>query len=211
MTTKLDVTFGVYSGRFGQLSEYIEAVTPGLILNRRGLPLFVESTIVLIEAWHEDFLASLVAHATCEKEPETRRYLIGQGRREAADCTLESLIAMAVGRIGFKNRGQRMEEIFLELFGFSPWPNDTIRNQIVDLGLLRQIVVHHSSGVLGDDYWNQLTDKTLLGTNQCRDLPTIRRINHEEGLIFIRNVTLALIEQFKYLRSEMSHRPEWQL
>ena len=37
---------------------------PGLVKDRSTVPLFVESMIALIIAWHEDFLSSLVAQAT---------------------------------------------------------------------------------------------------------------------------------------------------
>jgi hypothetical protein len=207
--TIFETTFGIYEARFSRLVDYIAAVMPGLVKDRRTVPVFVESMIVLIIAWHEDFLSSLVAQATRARESAAREYFVRLGRKEASNCALRDLMIMAKSRVDFRERGRRIEVTFIELLGFRPWPGDDVRDKIVDLNLLRQLVVHHTSGTVGDDYWIQFVDKTLLATTQYGDLPAVRRVAHDRVLVFIKEAIVALKGQADHLRAEMLRRPEW--
>jgi hypothetical protein len=207
--TIFETAFSSYDARFSRLTDYIGAVMPGLVKDRRTVPLFVESLIVLIIAWHEDFLSSLVAQATRAREAAARDYFVRLGRKEASNCPLRDLMIMATSRVDFRDRGRRIEATFVELLRFGPWPSDDVRDRIVDLNLLRQLVVHHTSGIVGDDYWIQFADKTLLATTQYGDLPAVRRIAHDRVLVFMKDAIVALKGQADHLRAEMLRRPEW--
>jgi hypothetical protein len=177
------------------------------------MPVFVESAVLLMVAWHEDFLGSLVATATRSKEPEFRAHLAAAGRQDektlATTCDLRTLLSLARRRISFRKRGKSIEAIFSQLLGFPAWPSETVRNRLVDLNLIRQLIVHSGGATVGDEYFNQLTDQSLLTTKQYPGLPAIRRLDHARILSFMLQMAATLKEHVDYLRREMLKRPEW--
>ena len=208
--TKFETAFHLYDSHFGALDDYLGAILPILMGKPQVLPMFVESTVVLIQAWHEDFLKSIVSTAAREKEADTREYFRKHGRKDALSCDLPRLLKMARGRIKFDDRGEAIADIFARLLGFAPWPDEEVRNMFVDFNFLRQFIVHHSDGVLGDDYFLQFTDKTLLSVKQYEGLPAIRRVAHGRVLIFIKEfLDTAVKIQNLHIRTEMLSRPEW--
>jgi hypothetical protein len=124
-------------------------------------------------------------------------------------CDLATLFTLARRQVSFKKRGLRFEQLFTTLYGFSPWPGDTVQNQLVDLNLARQLIVHSAGVCLGDGYWNQFSDKTLLDTTQYGDLPAVRRLAYPQLLLFLRDATHAVVAQSSHIRGELFARPEW--
>jgi hypothetical protein len=200
--------FFVHEERCGRMTHYISAVRSALLENPKAVPLFVESTIVLMVAWQEDFLGSVVGTAAHNKQSELREYLVSRGRPEeqsiVSNCDLATLVSIARRQIQIKKRGQAIESIFQRLFGVSAWRTDDSRARFVDLNLLRQIIVHHGGANLGDAYWDQLTDKTLLDEMRYGDpLPVIRRIRYSQALVFIHTIAVELADQVAHLRARL--------
>lgn len=212
--TICESAFSVYLEKFPRMTDYTAAVTPHLSDAPAGIPLFIDSTVVLMMAWHEEFLKSIVANGILRKQNEARAYFAANGdpdeRGRASGCSLAELLQMGRRRVTFKKRGAAAERVFFYLFGFSLWPSDQVRDQIVDLNVLRQLVVHHGGTVLGDSYWDQLTDKSLVETTQYDSLPPILRIDYHRCLTgFLKDAFLALAGQAFFVRGEMLKRPEW--
>jgi hypothetical protein len=80
----------------------------------------------------------------------------------------------------------------------------------MDLNVIRQLVVHHGGTTLGDGYWEQLSDKSLVKTTRYGDLPPIRRIDYHRCVTgFMKDAFLALAQQARHVRDEMLKRPDW--
>ena len=110
-TTTCDLAFGHYLRKIAQMVSYTTAIAPNLLSEPTALPLFVESSVVLMMAWHESFLGSMLAQGTRQKEPDTRDYFSKHGKDSerpiAHECSLRDLISMAKRRVTFKLRGAR--------------------------------------------------------------------------------------------------------
>lgn len=115
-----------------------------------------------------------------------RRYFATQGQPHTLTCDLPTLLSVSKSKIKFTERGRQIEPIFMEA-----------------------LVVHHTGGSVGDAYWDQLTDRTLLKSTQYGDFPAIRRVAHERVLVFLNEAIVALKAQTDYLRAEMLQRSEW--
>jgi hypothetical protein len=211
--TICDITFTLYVEKFRRLASYTEAVAPRLGEYPDGISLFVDSNVVLMLAWHEEFLKSLMADGIRHKENEARNYFSAHGHTEekhqAHTCGLPALISMGRRRVTFKNRGAATERLFTHLFGFSLWPDERTHLYVSDLNILRQLVVHHGGASLGDEYWNQLHEKAIVETRRYGDLPAIRRIDYHYCLTrFMKDIFLALARQAYHVRDELQARSD---
>jgi hypothetical protein len=211
--TVCEAAFSVYLAKFPQMTSYTSAVTPHLLKEPDAVPFFIDSSVVLMMAWHEEFLKSIFAYGIRHREAAAREYFAAHGhdseRPRAGTCDLRELIGMGRRRVTFKGRGAVAEKLFLHLFEFGLWPSDDVRDRVADVSIIRQLIVHHGGASLGDDYWNQLSDKALVTTTQYGDLPAIRRIDYGRCLVFLKDAFLALATQAYHLRDEMLKRPEW--
>lgn len=210
--TTCETAFSAYFSKFPQMTAYTTAVTPHLTQEPTAIPIFVEGSIVLMMAWHDDFLGALVAHCTHQKQAEVREYFSTRGndseRPAAVTCSLRDLISMGRRRVSLKRRGAALEKLFVPLFGFRPWPSDDVLNRLIDLNIVRQLIVHHGGGTVGDDFWDQLTNKSLVSTRPYGDL-LVRSVDHERCLFFLKDAFMAFHEQAFHIKNEMLKRPEW--
>lgn len=212
--TLCENAFAHYQRQLPKMAEYMRSVIPYLAQNRTGIDIFADSVFVLMFAWHEQFLKSLVSSAIRYRQTQAREYLSKSGKpadaQRALDCDFPTLMSIGRGRVSFRKGAAPVERLITALFGFSVWPNDDVRNHIIDLNVLRQLIVHHSGSNVGDSYWDQVSDKSILKTKQYGDRPPIRSINYEYCVMeFMLRAFEALDQQSKYVRGELLKRPEW--
>jgi len=207
--------FAEYLKKFPDMTEYTAAIVPHLKERPLGaVSIFLDANVVLMMAWHEDFLKSILSCGARNRPDSAREYFKTCGRDgerlAASTWDLPSLIKAAQRRVTFKNRGRAITRLFEHLFGFPLWPDEDTQNRVLDLNVLRQLVVHHGGASLGDDYWNQLSDKKVVSTKKYGDLPVIRRIDyHYCTTVFMKDAFLALARQAYHVRDELLKRPEW--
>ena len=117
---------------------------------------------------------------------------------------------MAWRRFSWKKEGARTDQLFSHLFGFSLWPNAEVKASILDLNVLRQLIVHHGGASLGEEYWSQLHDKTLVRrTAYGPPVPPIHRVDYERCYLFTLIALRALVKQAQYIQEEMLKQPRW--
>jgi hypothetical protein len=217
MTSHLSIAIGsafaVLDGKAEKMSAYLSLLNDGLPRNIKALPIATESTIVLLVAWHESFLHSLVAGAAQAKETELRGFLgrsvSTKEQQHLSSIDRGALIAIAIRRLAFKDRARRLEGLFSEIFGFSPWPSESVKDHLLDLNLLRQLIVHNGGGTTGDAYFDQFVNKALLSTRRYGNLPPVRTIDHPACLAFLRTAFDAFGAHVNHCRQELLKRPEW--
>jgi hypothetical protein len=205
--------FAVLDGKAETMSAYLALINAGLPQHSTALPIATESTIVLLVAWQESFWRSLVAVAAQTKEKELRLFLSkGAPSKEQKHLNAVdrgTLIVLASRRLALKNRARRLEELFSAIFGFSPWPSESVKSALLDANLLRQLIVHGGGGTTGDAYFEQFTNKSLLSTRQYGNLSAVRTIDHAACLIFLQTAFDAVGAHVDHCRQELLKCPEW--
>lgn len=206
----IGAAFTSYEMRLAEVVDYTAAVMPYIVEKPTSLRVFIEGSIVLSVAHLEDFLQSLVGTAAPQREPALRKYLSERGndadRTRAKTCDLVALVRMAKNRLSFKKNGASIIGIFDAVFGSAPWPSDGIRDVILDLVRLRNMIVHAGSAEVGigsaGQYAKQLSRAEVLTIQSYGDFTT-SRVNPLKALYFYREALIALQAQVNHLREHL--------
>jgi hypothetical protein len=209
---KCEPTFAAYQRQLKGFAAYISAMAPCINEHLDAFPMFFESAVVLVVAWNEQFLSSLIGSAVEQREEAVRAFFRSHGthsdQQQASTCDRMTLAALAKRKINYKNRGKAITRMFDVVFGFSPWPSEMAQNAIVDLVLLRQIFVHHGDRVL-EGYGAQISRRDIFIARKYGDLPTIYEVVHSNALPFFKDAIQALGTQYDHVRAELLKREEW--
>jgi len=212
MTTALDG----YNSRLREMAEYNTAVLPYIAERRAGLRVLVEASIVLSVAYLDDFLKALVGTAAPHREKALRRYLTKNGsdeaKRQARTCDLLTLVKIAKSRLSFQKGGASIDGIFRAEFGFSPWPSEEVRDVILDLSLVRNMIIHAGSAEVGvgdvGQYARQIRSADVFTVSRYDEL-VIHRVDPFKALKFHHAALTVLVTQVDYLRKQLVESNEW--
>lgn len=100
-----------------------------------------------------------------------------------------------------------------QLFNCSVWPSEKVRDVVLDLVLLRNLLVHNSGqdwshgGHVAPAYagsFGALMFLTFEGT-----VSSLYSVDHHRALLFVREATLAVVEQLKYLEQHLVRDISW--
>ena len=174
----------------------------------------IVSVIVLAVSRLDGFFQNLVSLGTRYREGAVRKHLAMRGDREATTCDLPALVKKTRRLVSFRKRAARLENIFGIIFGCSPWPTEDIRDTVLDLVLLRNLVVHAS----GED-WSEDGHVTAEYAPQfrCAEVLTVRRygtyavysVDDYEALQFFQGAIQCVIQQMQYLEARLVQDSSW--
>jgi hypothetical protein len=191
--------------------SYMTLLTPIVRGNRTATRLFVESSVVLLAAWHEELVGTLAVTAAHEREALLRAYLAkdaaAPGRTQVAKCDRRELIEIAKRRMNLRDTGTPVTRFATDVWGFDPWPDDASRRDLSDLNLLRQLIIHRGGGDVGDSYWSQLSRVALLSTSQYPGLPPVRQIDHAACIAFLGDAFRSLLMQAVHIQRSLRALP----
>ena len=197
-----------FKRRLLSLMEYTFAVLPAMKSENRFIEVLVDSTVVLLAAWHEQFLSSIIANAVIVKESHVRAVLsAGAGGSQLTminTCNRIELVKLAKRRIDLREKGSRLDRLFRSLWGFGVWPSDDVRYTVIDMNLLRQLIVHHGGGIVGDAYLSQFSDLTLLDVRRYGDLPPVAHIQYGASAAKLKPFISALIAQAQHIEDNLA-------
>jgi hypothetical protein len=210
----LESAFQTIQQRTVQLLEYASAVVPCLKEDPKLVPALADSVVVLVVSRLDGFFNDLVSLGTRHRERAVRSHFAKNGNKQALSCDLPTLVKLVRGRVSFEDGGSRLDNLFHLVFQCSAWPSDQVRDAVLDLALLRNVIVHNS----GSD-WSQDGVATAAYASQfrCADVLSVRRygefavysVDHHKALLFVRQATLAVVDQLKYLEQRLVRDTTW--
>ena len=187
-----------------QLLEYASAATKALKDDPPLLEELRDSVIVLVVTRLEAFFNALLSLGTRHQELAVRKHFQENGHEQARTCDLPALVQLVRRRVSFEKGGRRLDNVCRLIFRSSVWPSDAVRDVVLDLVLLRNLIVHHD----GQD-WSQEGVKTATYATQfrCADVLNVRRygdfsifsVDNDKALLFVKEAVLSVVEQLKYL------------
>jgi hypothetical protein len=197
-----------------QLLEYATVVAPRLKEEIRLLPELADSVVVLVVSRLEAFFRDLVSLGTRHRERSMRNHFRKHGHPNAGSCDLPALVQLVRRRVSFEDGGKRLDNLFKVMFQCSVWPSQEVRDVVLDLVLLRNLVVHNS----GQDWSHEGRVAAAYAPQfRCADVLDVRRygefavysVDHHKALLFVKEATLAVVEQLKYLEQRLVRDMSW--
>jgi hypothetical protein len=193
--------------------DYLALIAPAISTSNDAKKLWLESSILLLVAWHEELLGTLAVTAAHERESQLRSWLaaevdIDEDKREKIlRADRRELIVRAKHKLDLKKAGARITRFGIEVWQFDPWPSEECKHDLIDLNLIRQIIAHHDGGDVGDGYWNQLSRKDLLRTSEYPGLPPVRQLDHEHCIVFMKSAVASLLRQAIHVQTKLRALP----
>ena len=173
-----------------------------------------DSVIVLVVTRLEAFFNSLVSLGTRHREFAVRANLRKNGQEQARTCDLPALVQLVRARVSFEKGGRRLDNVCRLIFCTSVWPSDAVRDLVLDLVLLRNLIVHSD----GSD-WSQedVRHATYATQFRCAEVLDVRRygdftvysVDDYKALLFIKEAVLGVVEQLKYLEQSIVQDATW--
>jgi hypothetical protein len=212
----LETTFACYEMDLAEVVEYTSAVMPYIVEKPTSLRVFMNGSIVLSVAHLEDFLRSLVGTAGHLREGALRTYLAQYGNDADKDrvktCDLIPLVRMAKSSLSFKKGGVPISRIFDAVFHCSPWPSDAVRDVILDLVFVRNMIVHSGSAEVGvggvGAHAKQFRRADVFTIRSYGEFTTYR-IDPLRTLRFYHQALMALKSQVDHLRVQIVKSDGW--
>jgi hypothetical protein len=210
----LDSAFHSIQRRMVQLLEYATMAAPLVAQDPKLLPELADSVVVLVVARLDGFFQDMVSLGTRHRERVVRKHFHKHGNERARSCDLPTLIKLVRSRVSFESGGKRLDNLFQVIFQCSVWPSAEVRDVVLDLALLRNFIVHNS----GQD-WSQegMTSAAYAAQFRGADVVSTRRygefavysVDHYKALLFVRNATLCVVDQLKYLEERIVRDTSW--
>ena len=147
--TKLDAAVHRMIFHLDRMNRYSDAVLQPVLESKdeKVHEFFLQTTMVMLLAFLEEFFASLVGVATVHQSKQLRSYFTKYGSAEKQrlvreGCDLGKLWRLAEAECTFKSDAKKLKRIFDVLFGFSPFPDERSEELILDLNLVRNVIAH---------------------------------------------------------------------
>ena len=201
--------------RMTQLLNYATAVAPCVKQNPELMTELSESAVLLMAARLDAFLATLVSLGAQCRERTVRKQLWKDGNEVALSCETPDLVKLVRDRVSYKKGGKRLNNLFHLILGCSVWPSDKVRDDALDLVLLRNMIVHgdgrdwSQDGVRPAEYASQFRrHANLLRVSRYGDLVTYC-VDPGEVLPFIKDAALNIIDEIRYLDQRLVLDTSW--
>jgi hypothetical protein len=210
----LDSAFHSIQRRMVQLLEYATVAAPLVAQDPKLLPELADSVVVLVVARVDGFFQDMVSLGTRHRERAVRKHFHKHGNERAHSYDLPTLIKLVRSRVSFEGGGKRLDNLFRVIFQCSVWPSDEVRDVVLDLVLLRNLIVHNSGqdwsqdGVMPAAYAAQFRGADVLSTRRYGDL-AIYSVDHYKALLFVRMATLSVVDQLNYLEEHIVRDTSW--
>ena len=210
----LESAFHTLERRMVQLLDYASAVAPRVKDNPQLLPELADSVVVLVMARLDGFFNDLVSLGTRYRERSIRQRLQRDGHEQARTCDLPALVQLVRRRVSFEDGGKRLDNLFRLVFQCSVWPSEEVRDVVLDLALLRNLIVHNSGqdwsqeGVVSARYAAQFRRADVLSVRQYKEFSAYT-VDHYKALLFVKDATLGVVEQLKYLEQRLVRDMSW--
>lgn len=210
----LDSAFHSIQQRMVQLLEYATVAAPVVAQDPKLLPELADSVVVLVVARVDGFFQDMVSLGTRHRELAVRKHFHKQGHERARTCDLPTLVKLVRSRVSFEGGGKRLDNLFRLIFRCSVWPSDDVRDVVLDLALLRNLIVHNSGrdwsqdGVTPAAYAAQFRGADVLSTRRYGEF-AVYSVDHYKALLFVRKATLGVVDQLKYLEERIVADTSW--
>ncbi len=210
----LERTFREIQERLFRLLNYATSVIASVQNNPEFLPEFAESVIVLGVSRIEAFFISDVSLGTKHRQRTVRRHLRKHGHEVALSCDVPTLVKLIRRGVSFQHGAKRLDNLFRLIFGCSVWPNDDVRETVLEFVRLRNFLVHSSGadwsqdGAHPPDYAEQFRKADVLTVRRYGQFATYH-VDHYKALLFLREAILAAVEQLKYLEERIVRDVTW--
>ena len=197
-----------------QLLEYASVVAPSVKEHTHLLPELADSVVVLVVSRLDGFFNDLVSLGTRHREFAVRKHFEKHGHTQARACDLPTLVKIVRRRVSFEDGGKRLDKLFRLIFRCSVWPSDEVRDVVLDLVLLRNLIVHNSGqdwshdGVVSAAYALQFRRADVLSVRRYGEF-AVYSVDHYKALLFVRDATLGVVEQLKYLEQRLVREMSW--
>jgi hypothetical protein len=197
-----------------QLLEYARLVLPTIKENPRHAPELADSLVLLVVVRLEAFFVQVVSLGTRHRERAIRRHLGESGFSEARTCTFPALVRLVRRRVSFEKGGNRLDSLFRLIFQRPVWASAEVRDVILDLVLLRNLVVHSDGADWSQDdavpaaYATQFRVADVLAVRRYGEF-AVYSIDHYKALLFVRDAVLSIVEQLKYLEENLVKDLTW--
>ena len=200
-----------YTHQVERLDVYLAAVkTP---VEERGVDAFeflLESSVVMMVSFLEEFRISVVKIGAFYREDDVRQYLQEKGSPEeqrlaptANGVTLGRLMAT---RVSFKKQARRLETVFEFLFDFAPWSDQPSARLIRDLVRVRNVIVH-AGGWPNETHFKEMeTPNVIRQTSKDPDFFALRLVP-ATGFV-LSSIRAAGMMQI-HLQNKFSADPRW--
>jgi hypothetical protein len=205
-----DGAFHTFAERMERLLDYANAVAPSVNKNERLISELVDSLVVLAVTRLQAFFTSLVSLGTPRREREIRKHFRKHGHEKALTCDMPTLVKLVRNRVSFEDGGKRLDNVFRLVLECSVWPSDEVRDVVLELALLRNLIIHgggqdwSQDGVAVAAYASQFKRADVLSVRRYGELATYS-IDHRKALLFLRDAIRAVVvEQVKYLEERLT-------
>jgi len=195
--------------RMTQLLGFATAAAPAVRDRPDLLPELADSVVVLAVTRYESFPAEVVSLGTRHREHAVRKRFAKHGHPEALTCDLRTLVKLVRRRLKFEDSGRRLDNLFNLMFRCSVWPSDDVRDVVLGLILLRNLIVHSGGqdwgqdGVVAAAYAAQFRRADVLSVRKYQDL-AVYSVEHFKALLFLRDAVAAIVAQLKYLEEHVA-------
>jgi len=196
------------------LLEYATTAAPLVAHDPKLLPELADSVVVLVVARLDGFFNDIVSLGTRHRERAVRKHLHKHGHVPARSCDLPTLVKLVRGRVSFESGGKRLDNLFRLIFRCSVWPSNEVRDVVLDLALLRNLIVHNGGqdwsqdGVIPPAYAAQFRDADVLSARRYGEF-AVYSVDHYKALLFVRKATLCVVDQLKYLEGRIVRDTSW--
>jgi len=210
----LEIAFDGFLGQLHHLVDYGNAVAPVVHGNPKMVAELRDAMIVLLVARLDWFYQSLLSLAVRHREADIRALLVNDRKPEAASCSMPALVRLIRRKVKFKDDARVLDNTCRRIFGCSVWPNDQVRDVVLDLVHLRNMIVHvdghdwSQDGVHQADLAGQFRGADVLDGTRYGQFVTYS-VNSMKAMVFMRAATVAIVEQVQYLRARIVDDTAW--
>jgi hypothetical protein len=210
----LDSAFSSFRGQLHQVVDFSNAAAPTVVSDKKLVAQLRDSVIVLAVARLDGFFQAVVSLATRHRESDLRALLVQEGHPQAGSCSLPVLVKLVRRKVSFEKEARRLDGVFHFLFGCSVWPNDEVRELVLDLVLLRNLIVHSDGHDWSEDgvheaaYASQFRRAVVLDERRDGEFVTYS-VNSMKALLFFRTATVAIGDQLQYLKARLVDDMTW--
>jgi hypothetical protein len=210
----LESAFHTIQSRMVRLLNYATAVAPAVKDKPDLLPELADSVVVLVVSRLDAFLISLVSLGTRHRETAVRKHLHKHGHPNARACDLPTLVRLIRRRVSFEDGGRRLDNLFRLVFRCSVWPSEDVRDIVLDLVLLRNLIVHSDGsdwsqdGAVTASYASQFRRADVLSIRKYGEL-AVYSVDHYRALLFVKEATLNIVEQLRHLEAALVRDMSW--